>query len=269
FLKVVVVWKTRKFYVFHQTYHHLAMANPLLSENVWLHQQKFLDAESLYRQLEAGTASVGEKGSNSLAGDIAQVRKDIQNALNNAPVKGAGGAGGDSVIKRLEALEKENKELRKITDELRALILNTKSSEGSTPIAKPAAAAATPSRPQGKPVPKPAPAAEDEDDDDDEDLFGSDDEETKALKAKRVQEYAEKKAKKPALIAKSSVLLDVKPWDDETDMGEMEKRVRAIEQDGLVWGASKLVEVGYGIKKLTIMCVVEDDKVSIEDLSEK
>jgi len=49
----------------------------------------------------------------------------------------------------------------------------------------------------------------------------------------------------------------------------MEKNVRSIEMDGLVWGASKLVAVGYGIKKLVIACVVEDDKVSIDDLSEK
>lgn len=56
-------------------------------------------------------------------------------------------------------------------------------------------------------------------------------------------------------------MLDVKPWDDETDLGEMEKMVRAIEVDGLLWGASKLVPVGYGIKKLQIGCVVEDDKV--------
>lgn len=31
--------------------------------------------------------------------------------------------------------------------------------------------------------------------------------------------------------------------------------------DGLLWGASGLEEVGYGIKKLRITCVVEDDKV--------
>ncbi len=43
----------------------------------------------------------------------------------------------------------------------------------------------------------------------------------------------------PVLIAKSSILLDVKPWDDETDMAEMEKVVRAIESDGLLWGACK------------------------------
>jgi elongation factor 1-beta len=51
-------------------------------------------------------------------------------------------------------------------------------------------------------------------------------------------------------------------------MAEMEKIVRAIQMDGLVWGASKLVPVGYGIKKLQIMCIVEDDKVSVDLLSE-
>lgn len=81
--------------------------------------------------------------------------------------------------------------------------------------------------------------------------------------------YAEKKSKKPALIAKSSILLDVKPWDDETDMKEMEKNVRTIEMDGLVWGASKLVPLAYGIKKLQIMCVIEDEKVSVDELTEK
>lgn len=33
--------------------------------------------------------------------------------------------------------------------------------------------------------------------------------------------------------------------------------------------AAKLVPVGYGINKLQIMCVVEDDKVSVDDLVEK
>ena len=36
-----------------------------------------------------------------------------------------------------------------------------------------------------------------------------------------------------------------------------------IEMDGLFWGASGLEEVGYGIKKLRITCVVEDDKVGL------
>lgn len=88
------------------------------------------------------------------------------------------------------------------------------------------------------------------------------------MREQRLKEYAEKKSKKPAIIAKSSIVLDVKPWDDETDMKEMEKMVRNITMDGLVWGASKLVPVGYGIHKLQVMCVVEDDKVSIDLLTE-
>merc|ERR1712020_685784 len=102
-------------------------------------------------------------------------------------------------------------------------------------------------------------AAAEDDDDEDVDLFGSDDEEEDEEAAKireqRLAAYAEKKSKKPALIAKTSVLLDVKPWDVETD--------------GLTWGATKYVPVGYGIKKLVVMCTVVDDKVSIEELQEK
>ncbi|KAM9327454.1 elongation factor 1-beta [Pholidichthys leucotaenia] len=118
----------------------------------------------------------------------------------------------------------------------------------------------------------PAPAATTtEEEDDDIDLFGSDEEEdaeAARLKEERLAEYAAKKAKKPALIAKSSILLDVKPWDDETDMSKLEECVRSIQMDGLVWGQSKLVPVGYGIKKLQINCVVEDDKVGTDILEE-
>ncbi|EME48661.1 hypothetical protein DOTSEDRAFT_67639 [Dothistroma septosporum NZE10] len=120
----------------------------------------------------------------------------------------------------------------------------------------------------------PAKAPEkEEDDDDDVDLFGSDDEEEDAEAAKvreqRLKEYAEKKAGKTKPAAKSIVTLDVKPWDDETDMKELEASVRAIEKEGLVWGGSKLVAVGFGIKKLQINLVIEDDKVSLDELQEQ
>ncbi|XP_071783462.1 elongation factor 1-beta [Centroberyx gerrardi] len=118
-----------------------------------------------------------------------------------------------------------------------------------------------------------APSAVSKDDDDDDiDLFGSDEEESAEaarIKEERLAEYNAKKAKKPALIAKSSILLDVKPWDDETDMVKLEECVRSIQMDGLLWGQSKLVPVGYGIKKLQIGCVVEDDKVGTDMLEEQ
>ena len=116
-------------------------------------------------------------------------------------------------------------------------------------------------------------AASKDDDDDEVDLFGSDDEEDdeekKRITEERLKAYNEKKSKKPKVIAKTSVLFDVKPWDDETDMDAMKDACKSIEMDGLTWGATKLVPVGYGINKLQIMCTVEDEKVSIEELSEK
>ncbi|PTB37264.1 uncharacterized protein TrAFT101_011000 [Trichoderma asperellum] len=118
--------------------------------------------------------------------------------------------------------------------------------------------------------PAKAPAAEE---DDDVDLFGSDDEEEDAeaarVREERLAEYRKKKENKPKVAAKSVVTMDVKPWDDETDLAALEAAVRGIEKDGLVWGASKLVAVGFGIKKLQINLVVEDEKVSLDELQEE
>ncbi|KQK17463.2 hypothetical protein BRADI_1g34581v3 [Brachypodium distachyon] len=71
-----------------------------------------------------------------------------------------------------------------------------------------------------------------------------------------------------AAVGKSSVLLDVKPWDDETDMVKPEEAVRSVEKEGLTWGASKLVPVGFGVNKLQIMITVVDELVSVDDLIE-
>ena len=54
--------------------------------------------------------------------------------------------------------------------------------------------------------------------------------------------------------------------DDETNMKELESNMRGIELEGLTWGASKLVPVGYGISKLQVNIVVVDDQVSVDDL---
>ncbi|KAI1779916.1 putative elongation factor 1-beta [Hypoxylon cercidicola] len=120
--------------------------------------------------------------------------------------------------------------------------------------------------------PAKAPAAEAAEDDD-VDLFGSDDEEEDAeavrVREERLAAYKAKKEAKPKTTAKSVVTMDVKPWDDETDMVALEAAVRGIEKDGLVWGASKLVPVGFGIKKLQINLVVEDEKISLTDLQEE
>ncbi|KAB8074066.1 hypothetical protein BDV29DRAFT_174358 [Aspergillus leporis] len=109
--------------------------------------------------------------------------------------------------------------------------------------------------------------------DDDMDLFGSDEEEEDpsvvAEREARLAEYKKKKEAKPKPVAKSIVTLEVKPWDDETNLEELEANVRAIEKDGLVWGASKWVAVGFGIKKLQINLVVEDEKISLDELQQE
>jgi elongation factor 1-beta len=112
--------------------------------------------------------------------------------------------------------------------------------------------------------------------DDDVDLFGSDDEEdneeAERIKAERIAAYNARKAakedKKGKVIAKSNIILAIKPWDDETPLEKMEESVRSIVMDGLLWGTAKFIAVGYGIKKLQITCVIEDDKVSMDDLEE-
>merc|ERR1711945_5223 len=157
---------------------------------------------------------------------------------------------------RVEKLESENADLKKkLADVLARLSkIEGQLKGGAAPAAAPAAAA---------------------EDDDDVDLFASDDEvdeEAERIEAERVAAEARKAAKedkKGKVIAKSNIILDIKPWDDETDMKALEDSVRSIAMDGLLWGTGKLVAVGYGIKKLQITCVVEDDKVGTDDLEDQ
>ncbi|WJX90390.1 hypothetical protein P8452_72291 [Trifolium repens] len=103
-------------------------------------------------------------------------------------------------------------------------------------------------------------------DDVDVDLFG---EETEA--GNRTIEERAAAAKASSIkneSGKSFVLLDVKPWDDETDMKILEEALRSVQLEGLFWGASKLVLVGYGIKKLQIMPTIVDDLVFVDNMVE-
>merc|ERR1711988_65428 len=154
---------------------------------------------------------------------------------------------------RVEQIESENKQLK---DQIASILKRLEQLESQV---------------KGGVSAAPAPAAEE-----DVDLFGSDEEDDAAaeeLKAKRIADYNARKAakeeKKGKVIAKSNIIFDVKPWDDETDLKALEDSVRSITMDGLLWGTGKLVAVGYGIKKLQITCVIEDDKVSTEDLEEQ
>jgi elongation factor 1-beta len=130
-----------------------------------------------------------------------------------------------------------------------------------------AAAPAAPKKAAVAEVKKPAAK---KDDDDDVDLFGEETEEEKAaLEAKKAADAA-KKAEKPkkTVINKSSILLDVKVWEDSTDLEALAAKIKSNERDGLLWGAHKLAPVAYGVKKLQLLLVIEDDKVSSDDIED-
>ena len=65
--------------------------------------------------------------------------------------------------------------------------------------------------------------------------------------------------------------MEVKPWGPETDLEALAKKVlEEVVQDGLVWKTEyKKEPVAFGVFKLVMGCVVEDEKVSVEDLVDK
>jgi elongation factor 1-delta len=231
--------------------------------NVWLDKPLYDKAETLYYEKLA--KSTPQKKT-SLAGEVAKARERIKQSLENVDDLKLSDSASSNDQKRIDIVEKDLNELK--------LTVNRIEKKLDEWIGKLSISVNTPKESTGtckKPEPPKAPSSAA--DDDDVDLFGSEsedeDEEAKKIKEQRVAAYAAKKSKKPVLIAKSNIILDVKPWDDETDMKELEKEVRKVTMDGLVWGASKLVPLAYGIHKLQISCVVEDDKVSVDELQEK
>jgi len=237
-------------------------------ESYWANKAACDDAERAYYEKLSGCKGPQVGGKKlGLSEQIDQARQLIKNSLEcvDGLVSASGSSEDMALVKKLNALEVENKQLKKVTDDLKALVLSLEARVGQLEGGKPAAKAA--------PAPAKAAPAPAEEEDDDVDLFGSSDEEEseekKRITEERLKAYHEKKSKKPTVIAKTSVLLDVKPWDDETDHDQMLASVKSIEMDGLLWGAHKLIPIGYGIKKLQVMCTVEDEKVSVEELTEK
>ena len=98
-------------------------------------------------------------------------------------------------------------------------------------------------------------------------LPGSDEEEQETPRTAHVliKEYEEKHP----TIAKTSVLFEIMPCDGKTDLDKMLEHVKSINMDGLHWGDSRREEVANDIEKMTLMCTVEDAKVSIDELAEK
>jgi len=75
--------------------------------------------------------------------------------------------------------------------------------------------------------------------------------------------------KKPS-VAKSCVIFDVKPMDEEVNLDEVAQKVFLIQPEGLLWKSDyQKVHIAYGIFKLVITCIVEDDKVSVDEIIDR
>jgi len=67
-----------------------------------------------------------------------------------------------------------------------------------------------------------------------------------------------------AKVLESIVEIDVVGADIDTDMGEVEKFVRALQLNGLTWQGGRVTPHVFGLNKLSIICKCRDD-VSVEE----
>ncbi|KAF3557113.1 hypothetical protein F2Q69_00010827 [Brassica cretica] len=100
----------------------------------------------------------------------------------------------------------------------------------------------------------------DNDNDQDVDLIGEDTQKEK----KSAEEKATSTKKK---ICWESVLLVIIPQDCQNNMKKLEERLITIQMEGLIWGASKLVHVGYGVELLRIIATMpRNEKIDVFDV---
>ena len=113
-----------------------------------------------------------------------------------------------------------------------------------------------------------APKVETKKAEDDINLFGDD--EPAAPVAEKPKPKVEPKKKKEKPIAKSIVIFEVKVYEAGFDLISLANKVYALEIDGLIWNKQpKILEVAYGVQKLQVGCVIEDDKVLTDDIFDK
>jgi elongation factor 1-beta len=124
----------------------------------------------------------------------------------------------------------------------------------------------------GKPAKKAADSDE-EDDDDAGDMFGDSDDDGDALAAIKAKQEAAKAAAKPAkkkAVEKTSVVWEVKPADVDVDLDAVAAKIHAIAKDGLSWSAEfPKKPIAFGLFKLMVQCVVEDEKVSLQEIEDE
>lgn len=62
----------------------------------------------------------------------------------------------------------------------------------------------------------------------------------------------------------------MKPYEAETDLDALFSKIIQIEMDGLLWKQDNKKEpIAYGVFKLIVGCVIEDEKIAVDDLVDK
>ena len=126
---------------------------------------------------------------------------------------------------------------------------------------------------------KPAPTKKSDDVDDlwgdDDDLFGDDTAPKEKKTLSRAEQMAKMKADKEAAEKankrrdRTQIIFEVKGWEAGQDMDGLWKKISAITIDGLTWGEGYSKQpVAYGVFKLVISCVIFDDQVDLDDITE-
>ena len=66
------------------------------------------------------------------------------------------------------------------------------------------------------------------------------------------------------------VLLEVKGWESDQDLDALALKIQTLKMEGLQWKSEyKLQEVAFGVKKIIIGMIVEDEIVSVDDVIDK
>ena len=115
-----------------------------------------------------------------------------------------------------------------------------------------------------------------EEEEEEEDLFGDDDDDeddeaAAAMEAKIRAEAEKKKAEKEAnkKVEKSLMVINVKPYDEETDLKALFKKIQETEVKGCKWSETcNILPLAYGISYIQLSCVIEDDVCCEDDVIE-
>ena len=119
-----------------------------------------------------------------------------------------------------------------------------------------------------------APKAEEKEEEEEEDLFGDDDDDeddeaAAAMEAKIRAEAEKKKAEKEAnkKVEKSLMVINVKPYDEETDLKALFKKIQETEVKGCKWSETcNILPLAYGISYIQLSCVIEDEVCCEDDV---